>query len=48
MDTCFRENRYSEEHGTVLKRDPKDSRYSDYLSHYTEKELNKVQKIYEK
>jgi len=33
---------------TVLKRDPKDSRYSDYLSYYTEKELTKVQKIYEK
>ena len=48
MDPCFLENKYSEEHGIVLKRDPKDSRYSDYLSYYTDKELNKVHKIYEK
>ena len=48
MDACFRENRHSSDNGIVLKRDPKDSRYSDYLSYYTEKELNKVHKIYEK
>ena len=48
MDPCFLENRYSEEHGIVLKRDPKDARYSDYLSYSTEKELKKVHKIYER
>ena len=43
-----RANRHSSDNGIVLKRDPKNSRYSDYLSYYTEKELNKVHKIYEK